>query len=148
MPDQELIFKASQKETIKRLQTIKLENKWTLIIMHETLNGNKEGFTVSLSGFKAILSVKYDISRRLLLALCAIGYDPYWVLTGLGEKKLTKEASTMITDIHKFRVELATRTAKIEVLEANLNQAHKDVQYVLKENQKLREDFDSLKREL
>jgi hypothetical protein len=140
MPDQAPIFKASQKETIKRLQNIRLENKWTLVKMHEKLNSNKEGFTVSLSGFKAIMLGKYDISRPLLLALCAIGYDPYWVLTGLGEKKLTKEASTMITDIHKFRVELATRTAKIEVLEANLNQAHRDIEYLKREFELMRSE--------
>lgn len=146
--EQELELKTSPKDIARRIKNIRLENKWKFDEMLEVLNNTKTGYTISMSTLKAISGGINEIGFKFLVILTSIGYNPLWVLTGLGEKKLTKGASTVMTDIHKFRVELAEERARYEKLNANFNQAHRDIEYLLRENQQLREEFEVFKREL
>ncbi len=139
--DQELELKTSPKDIAKRIKNIRIENKWTFEQMLEVLNNTKTGYSISISTLKSIAGGTYEIGFKFLVILTSIGYNPLWVLTGLGEKKITKESSTVMTDIHKFRVELAEERARYEKLNANFNQAHRDIEY-------LKRELELLKREL
>lgn len=133
------IYKIAPQDIIRRLRTIKSENNLSFRSMAELLSTpNSPVYYTELSH---IFRGRATLSTKVIIKIVFImGYSPYWLLGGVGAKKVSAPAN-IITDIKLFRVELETMEVKSKIRAIEVSNLYKEIEHLKQEIKELKSKF-------
>lgn len=94
-----------------------------LQIVYESFEGGQVDFAkfcdVSQPSISRMLAGTQPIPLEVIKVICLkLGYDPMWMITGIGPAKVKEQKSTLVTDLKNLQVEIKILNARISALES------------------------------